>query len=223
MNQLERNQSILHKYIPEKAVARISEWIFKYDFKLRIKKSRTSKYGDYRPPIGGENHLITINYDMNPYAFLITLVHEIAHLTNWNKHKNRVLPHGAEWKLEFKILMNYFLYEEIFPDDVAMALKKYMQNPAASSCSDTDLLRVLKKYDQRQDTVLLEELPEGATFRYNKERTFIKNERIRKRFKCKEVKSNRIYLFNPLTEVEVITIPLKTNPIDGFGIFSIKK
>jgi SprT protein len=223
MNQLERNQSILHKYIPEKAVARISEWIFTYDFKLRIKKSRSSKYGDYRPPIGKENHQITINYDMNPYAFLITLVHEIAHLTNWNKHKNSVLPHGAEWKLEFKILMNYFLYEQIFPEDVTQALKKYMQNPAASSCSDTALLRILKKYDQRQDTVLLEELPEGATFRYNKERMFIKNELIRKRFKCKEVKSNRIYLFNPLTEVEVITIPLKTNPIDGFGIFSIKK
>jgi SprT protein len=223
MNQLERNQSILHKYIPEKAVARISEWIFTYDFKLRIKKSRSSKYGDYRPPIGKENHQITINYDMNPYAFLITLVHEIAHLTNWNKHKNSVLPHGAEWKLEFKILMNYFLYEQIFPEDVTQALKKYMQNPAASSCSDTALLRILKKYDQRQDTVLLEELPEGATFRYNKERMFIKNELIRKRFKCKEVKSNRIYLFNPLTEVELVSAPLKKEPIDGFGIFSIKK
>src|SRR3954470_5941598 len=223
MNQLERNQSILHKYIPEKAVPTISDWIYKFDFKLRIKKSRASKYGDYRPPIKGENHLITINYDMNPYAFLITLVHEIAHLTNWNKHKNKVLPHGAEWKLEFKILMNYFLHEHIFPEDVSIALKKYMQNPAASSCSDTNLLRVLKKYDQRQDTILLEELPEGATFRYNKERTFIKNELVRKRYKCKEVKSNRIYLFNPLTEVEIISIPEKQVLKDGFGIFSSQK
>lgn len=223
MNQLERNQSILHKYIPEKAVDTISEWIYKYDFKLRIKKSRASKYGDYRPPVKGENHLITINYDMNQYAFLITLVHEIAHLTNWNKHKDRVLPHGAEWKLEFKILMNYFLYEQIFPEDVTLALKRYMQNPAASSCSDTYLLRVLKKYDQRQDTVLLEELPEGTTFLYNKERMFIKHERIRKRFKCKEVRSNRIYLFNPLTEVQVVSIPEKNEPKDLFGIFSVKK
>lgn len=223
MNQLERNQSILHKYIPEKAVGTISEWIYKYDFKLKIKKSRASKYGDYRPPVKGENHLITINHDMNPYAFLITLIHEIAHLTNWNKHKDKVLPHGSEWKLEFKILMNYFLYEQIFPEDITLALRKYMQNPAASSCSDTTLLRVLKKYDQRQDTVLLEELPEGATFRYNKERLFIKNERIRKRFKCKEVNSNRIYLFNPLTEVELVSIPEKKELKDGFGIFSVKK
>ena len=223
MNQLERNQSILHKYIPEKAVPTISEWIYKYDFKLRIKKSRASKYGDYRPPVKGENHLITINYDMNPYAFLITLIHEIAHLTNWNKYKNKVLPHGAEWKLEFKILMNYFLYEQIFPEDVTQALKKYMQNPAASSCSDTALLRVLKKYDKRQDTVLLEELPEGAVFRYNKERMFTKNERVRKRFKCKEINSNHVYLFNPLTEVELVSVPEKEKLKDGFGIFSVKK
>lgn len=223
MNQQERNQSILHKYIPEKAVATISEWIYTYDFKLRIKKSRASKYGDYRPPAGGQNHQITINYDMNKYAFLITLVHEIAHLTNWNKHRDKVLPHGAEWKLEFRILMNYFLYEGIFPEDVSKALKKYMENPAASSCSDTTLLRALKKYDQREGTVLLEELPEGAIFRYNKERMFIKNEKVRKRFKCKEVKSNHVYLFNPLTEVEAVSLPEKNEPKDLFGIFSIKK
>ena len=60
----------------------------------KVKKSRSSKYGDYRPPLKGSNHLITINYDMNKYAFLITLVHEIAHLTNWNKHKDKVKPHG---------------------------------------------------------------------------------------------------------------------------------
>src|SRR3954471_22255295 len=98
MDQLERNQNILYKYIPEKAVPIIAEWIYVHDFKLRIKKTRTSKYGDYRPPHSGNNHQITINYDMNKYAFLITLVHEIAHLTNWNKYKDRVKPHGEEWK-----------------------------------------------------------------------------------------------------------------------------
>ena len=38
MNQTERNQSILYKYIPEKAVPTITEWIIQFDFKLRIKK-----------------------------------------------------------------------------------------------------------------------------------------------------------------------------------------
>ncbi|MCX6296075.1 MAG: SprT-like domain-containing protein [Bacteroidetes bacterium] len=204
MSQLERNQSILHKYIPEKAVPVISEWIYKFDFKLRIKKSRSSKYGDYRPPTKGENHLITINYDMNKYAFLITLVHEIAHLSTYNKHKDKVKPHGEEWKLHYKFLMQQFLVPDVFPVDVITVLRKYMNNPAASSCSDTNLLRVLKKYDDREKTVFLEDVPFGATFLYNDDRYFIKGEQSRKRIKCKEKESHAVYLFNPLTEVFVI-------------------
>jgi SprT protein len=204
VNQLERNQSILNKYIPEKAVPVIAEWIIAFDFKLKIKKSRSSKYGDYRPPIKGENHQITINYDMNKYAFLITLVHEVAHLSNFNKHKNSVKPHGEEWKLHYKLLMQRFLVPDIFPADVIIALRKYMNNPAASSCSDVNLLRVLKRYDVRSDTILLEELPLGAVFQYNKTRNFIKGEQIRKRYRCKELASNKIYLFNPLTEVVAV-------------------
>ena len=203
MSQLQRNQSILHKYIPEKAVPVISEWVYTFDFKLKIKKSRATKYGDYRPPIKGENHVITINYDMNKYAFLITLVHEVAHLSNWNKNKNSVKPHGEEWKFHYKMLMQQFLIPEIFPVDVITALRKYMNNPAASSCSDLHLLRILKKYDHRNDTVLLEELAEGSVFIYRENRSFIKGEQVRKRFKCKELNTNRMYLFNPLTEVSV--------------------
>jgi len=203
LSQLQRNQSILHKYIPEKAVPVISEWVYTFDFKLKIKKSRATKYGDYRPPIKGENHVITINYDMNKYAFLITLVHEVAHLSNWNKNKNSVKPHGEEWKFHYKMLMQQFLIPEIFPVDVITALRKYMNNPAASSCSDLHLLRILKKYDHRNDTVLLEELAEGSVFIYRENRSFIKGEQVRKRFKCKELNTNRMYLFNPLTEVSV--------------------
>ena len=222
MNQLERNKSVLHKYIPEKAVDTIAEWIVVYDFKLRIKKSRSTKLGDYRPPFQGQNHVITINYDMNKYAFLITLIHEIAHLTNWNKHKNAVKPHGEEWKFHYKVLMNSFLKPEIFPSDVIIALRKYMNNPAASSCSDLQLLRVLKNYDDRQHTVLLEELTEGTTFSYNQNRLFVKGEQVRKRFKCKELKTNRLYLFNPLTEVMAINAPEEKGKSGGFSIFTSK-
>jgi SprT protein len=155
--QLARNQSILYKYIPEKAVPVVSEWIVTFDFKLKIKKSRSTKLGDYRPPYDGANHQITINHDMNKYAFLITLIHEIAHLHNFNKHKHSVKPHGEEWKMHYKLLMRQFLIPDIFPPDVIIALTNYMTNPAASSCSDINLLRVLKKYDERQSSVLLEE------------------------------------------------------------------
>ncbi|MGB3947513.1 MAG: SprT-like domain-containing protein [Bacteroidia bacterium] len=205
MESLERNQSILHKYIPEKAVPVISEWIYTFDFKLKIKKSRSTKYGDYRAPIHGQNHQITINYDLNKYAFLITLVHEIAHLSNYNKHKDTVKPHGEEWKFHYKMLMQRFLVPDIFPPDIIVALRKYMNNPAASSCSDVDLLRVLKNYDTKAPhLVLLENVPIGSTFRYNDTRLFVKGEQIRKRFRCNEVGTKKVYLFNPITEVTLV-------------------
>ncbi|MFL5765254.1 MAG: SprT-like domain-containing protein [Bacteroidia bacterium] len=207
MTQLERNQNILTKYIPEKAVPIISEWVYKFDFKLKIKKSRSSKYGDYRPPLKGENHLITINYDMNKYAFLITLVHEVAHLSTYNKHKHFVKPHGEEWKLHYKMLMQQFLSPDYFPEDIILALRKHMSDPSASSCTDDRLMRTLKKYDKPKGTVWLEDIPTGATFSYNDERRFIKGPQARKRIKCKELRSNEIYLFSPLTEVLVIQAP----------------
>ena len=114
MNQLERNKEILAKYIPAKSIEVIAQWIYHFNFKLKIKKSRTTKYGDYRPPMKNTNHQITINNDLNEYAFLITLIHEIAHLSNWEKHKSKVKPHGEEWKSEFKTLMDHFLNEEVY-------------------------------------------------------------------------------------------------------------
>ncbi len=206
MSQLDRNKAILKKYIPERAVEPIAQWIVELDFKLKIKKERSSKYGDYRPPVSGLNHQISINRDMNPYAFLITLVHEIAHLTNWNKHKHKVKPHGQEWKLEFRLLLRPFMNSEIFPEDVMHALSSYMQNPAASSCSDIHLLRTLKKHDIRRndnkpDIFFLEQLDPGALFKTQKNRCFIKGEKRRTRFLCRELNTRKEYLFNPLTEV----------------------
>jgi SprT protein len=201
--QYQRNCAVLKKYIPEKAVETIAAWIVEFDFKLKIKKERSTKLGDYTSPQKGGNHLITINHNLNPYSFLITLVHEIAHLTTYNKFKDRVAPHGLEWKNEFKDLMKPFLNTDILPIDVLHAVRKYLQNPAASSCTDTQLLKTLKSYDVDEKLVFLEYLPYKCTFLYNGSKIFQKGERIRKRFRCIEVKSGNVYLFNPLTEVEL--------------------
>jgi hypothetical protein len=57
-----------------------------------------------------------------------------------------------------------FISLNIFPQDVLKAVFKYMKNPLASSCSDEDLMRILKKYDVKSDLILLEELPENTLF-----------------------------------------------------------
>ncbi|GAB4131168.1 MAG: SprT-like domain-containing protein [Bacteroidia bacterium] len=206
VDQLQRNQSILRKYIPEPAVPLIAEWIYHFNFKLKIKRSRQTKYGDYRPPVRGMNHQITINNDLNPYSFLLTLVHEIAHLLTYERHGMFVKPHGEEWKNSFKELMRPFMRMPIFPEDVKAAIISYMQDPAASSCSDISLQRVLKKYDRATGHVLLETLAPNSEFTYNN-RIFIKGARIRTRYQCREKNTRHVYLFAALAEVK----PLLTN------------
>ena len=54
--------------------------------------------------------------DLNQYAFLITYLHEVAHLITYQKHKNKVAPHGKEWKNDFKIVLLPILNPQVFPD-----------------------------------------------------------------------------------------------------------
>jgi SprT protein len=134
-------------------------------------------------------------------------VHEIAHLKTFETYKNRVNPHGEEWKQSFRDLMYPFLNTDDLPLDILYALRKYMQNPAASSCSDVTLMRTLKLYDTdttNAHLVLLEHLPYRTHFIFNGDRIFEKGEKLRKRFRCKEISTGSVYLFSPLAEVEAV-------------------
>ncbi len=194
---------VLGKYIPENSVLPASELFKKYSFLLKITKSRRSKTGDYTHPGKSSGHIITVNHDLNQYAFLITFVHEVAHMDCWEKYKNNVQPHGAEWKAEFKTLLLPFLNPDIFPPELLSMLKKYIQNPAASSCIDVNLMRELKKYNTNYgDFFLLEEIMENALFSLRDGRVFVKGKLQRKRFKCTEVSSKRNYLISPIAEVK---------------------
>ena len=200
------------KYVPSKALDTCVDWIIDYKIAVRITKSRNSKFGDYRPPCDGKGHRISINHDLNKYAFLLTFTHEVAHLVSYNKFKFRIDPHGREWKLEFKRLMTPFLRADVFPKDLVIAINGYMNNPAASSCSDIHLMRVLARYDKRDERwKFLEEIALNTPFRIRSGRVFIKGELLNKNFCCTCMKSKHKYVINPLTEVQPIDkfLPLK--------------
>ena|SRR5690554_4754159 len=167
-------------------------------------KPRKTKLGDYRAPFKNRGHRISVNKDLNPYAFLITTVHEFAHLKTWNEHRNLARPHGQAWKKNFIQLMQPFLAGEVLPNEVRQALEKYMANPAAASCTDLNLFRVLQQYNdpsENSSTTTVESLPDGARFLFQNGRVFQKIHKIRKRYRCVEVASQRIYLFSPVAEV----------------------
>lgn len=192
----------LSKYMPAAAAPIISAWINDSACRFKVARSRRTKLGDYTAPFQGEPHKISVNHDLNPYAFLITTVHEFAHLKTYQQHKNKVKPHGVAWKNNYKMLMAPFIQADIFPEDILHAIVNYMENPAASSCTDLNLYRVLKNHDlQVSDTITLESIAEGTQFSIKGGRTFQKMEKLRKRYKCMELSSNKMYLFHPIAEV----------------------
>ncbi len=198
-------QNALARYMPPAFVPTVSHWLTEHEVEVRITRSRQSKLGDYRSPQRGKGHRISINRDLNPYAFTITLIHEIAHLHTFVQYKNRVKPHGEEWKREFQWLMGHFDLDRLLPQDVALALRHYLRNPAASSCTDPVLLTVLRRYDpQVPGVTTLSELPPRSLFRLGKQRIFRKGDKLRTRYKCLEISSQRFYLINGLAEVEIL-------------------
>lgn len=195
--------NILAQYLPAQAAPIIAKWIDYFQCEFKISKNRTTKLGDYRHPFRGNGHKISVNNDLNPYAFLVTTVHEFAHLLTWNDHKNKVKPHGAEWKHNFKRMMKPFFELQVFPPEIKKTIVAYLENPAASSCTDLSLARALKQYDSSVGATRVEELPADTCFSLKDGRRFIKGERIRKRYRCECLDNGKVYLFNPLAEVFV--------------------
>jgi hypothetical protein len=183
------------------------KWYNEHHFHLRISKSRTSKFGDFRPAFKEKPNRISVNGDLNQYHFLVTLTHEVAHVANWNQHKNKVSPHGKEWQNTYSELLKELLQTVDFPDDLLTALNRHLKRPKASSCSDPILFKSLSNYNQQQKSIFLEDLPEGIVFSTRGSRIFKKGKKRRTRYECLEVNSQRIYLVSGHAEVEPINHP----------------
>ena len=175
-----------------------------HKIQLRIKNPRLTKLGDYRPPTSESSHRISINRDLNPFAFLITFMHEVAHLVNFEKSGPRVPPHGIEWKREFQIVSSPIIQQNLLPNDVHSALNRYLKNPKASSCTDANLVRTLRNYDASKEHLLVEEIPTNEMFETQDGRRFIKLKKMRTRFRCQEVKTGKIYLVPGLMQCKPI-------------------
>ena len=177
---------------------------------VRSVRARRSKLGDHRAPVRGRTiHRITVNDDLNPYAFLTTLLHEIAHAVTWEKHvrprkpfSRRVLPHGAQWKSEFGRILAPVVEQGALPEDVSGALGRYLQDPAAATCSDRGLLVALARYDAPDPArKLVEEVAVGAAFRVEGGRMFLKGPKLRSRFRCYDARTGIEYRIHPLCRV----------------------
>lgn len=197
-------QQTLAKYLPELAVSPCFELIKNSHVHLKIVNERVTRHGDYRRRKDG-NHQITVNASLNKYRFLMTLIHEIAHLIAFEKYGRNIKPHGLEWKKTFQHLMLPFIRPEIFPAQLLPLLAKHFKNPKASSGTDAQLAIALKQFDEQQsDKTYVYELPIGCVFRIYNGKLFKKGNKRTKRYECIEISSGRMFLFQPNAEVELI-------------------
>ncbi len=194
----------LSKYLPEHAVKPVFELIVANQVHLKIVNERQTRHGDYRKAVNGK-HEITVNANLNKYRFLITLIHEIAHLAAFEKYGRNIKPHGNEWKLTFQQLMLPFIRPEIFPHSVLPLVANHFRNPSASSDTDARLAFALKQFDERKsDVYFIHEVPNGSKFRIQNGRIFQKKGLRVKRYECLELSTGKLFLFNANAEVEIL-------------------
>ena len=174
-----------------------------YPFAFKIRNKRLSKLGDYRYDPRDRSHTITVNTDLNPYQFLITYVHEVAHRAV-HEPRSRQKPHGPHWKAKFRELMLPLLNPSVFPDDVLRVLARHMRNPKASTAGDPALVRVLAQYDpEGAQALTLADIDFGEEFTFRK-RGFRKLEKKRTRAVCLDLSNRKRYLIPEMAEVERI-------------------
>jgi SprT protein len=205
---MDKNLLIFQKLVPDTAAQYcLNLWLtHKFDFK--ITKPRQSKFGDYRFTHQTKQHTITVNGDLNKYSFLITYLHEVAHLITQIEYGGKVLPHGIEWKKNFSILLDPVLTKSVFPLDILFELEKYAINPKASSCSDHDLMMTLEKHHHKKEgirpPVFLKDLKQGEKF-ILQEKVFMKGETRRTRVMCTELNTNKKYLVSNIAQVKLLS------------------
>ncbi len=188
---------IFDLHMPEASAAYGRKLWQQYGFTFRVVKPRRTRLGDFRV-LPQRQTAITVNSDLNPYAFLITYVHEVAHAEVYRTQRRWTKPHGRAWKLAFQRLMQPLLTEAVFPVTILEPLRSYMAWPAATTAASPDLMLALRQIDVgttdplTADRILLRDVPEGQSFQFAK-KTYVRGTLRRTRVVCKEMVSGRAY------------------------------
>jgi SprT protein len=149
-------------YLPERAHKFIKSLLSENPTEVIPVRMRLRKRGDYHcRPIGG-THKITINKCGNPYQFLITLIHELAHARARKDNGSRIRPHGQEWRVTFSAFLHRSLGSDCFPEDLLSGVQDFAFSPTATSSNDLE--EALRSYDTLDKPPLVSELPDGTLF-----------------------------------------------------------
>jgi len=206
MKKHEKAFGFLDQFLPEGSYSQVAPFFQSHAIHLTLTNERKSVLGDYRHPVKDiPYHRISINANLNKYSFLITLLHELAHLFTYIYFGHKASPHGNEWKTQFRHILIPFMGKRFFPPDVERALYSYLHNPAASTCTDAELFKALYRYDEhRPGYKLVDDVGINQFFETEDGEIFQKLEKLRTRIKCRSLRSGKLYLFQSIVEVRHI-------------------
>ena len=187
-------QEIFQK-IPQGSLEYVKTLLENENILIKLKNNRKTKHGDFS--VKKDFSLeISINSDMNPFRFLITLLHEISHFFVYQDFGFKTKPHGFQWKTKFKELLTPVINNKVFPDEILSPLAKYAINPKASTDTDLDLSIALNKYNVSVSTYVLD-LKQGDKFEASNKKKYLVIGKRTKRYECMEIDSKKTYLFSP--------------------------
>lgn len=203
-------KELLGRYLPAEAVEPVLELLREHRIHLVITRNRISKLGDFKPGNAKRSHTITINAGLNKYSFLLVFLHELSHFFVYEQCGHRVRPHGNEWKLQFGAIVREAVEDGMFHPSLENELMAYSYRVKASGVADAALSKALAKFDADDafsNWPFLDELPRDVMFQTRNGRTFLKEEKVRTRYRCLCVQSKRRYLISELARVK----PLPAN------------
>ncbi len=193
---------VFEQCLPENAINYCKTISKKYSFKLDLSFNRKSKFGHYKYWPSSKTHTISINRGLPKPLFLITYLHELAHLEVMLQYGRAEKPHGWKWKNAFQKLMLPVLNPTIFSNELLSVLAKHLKNPKASLSADPQLWAILFPNDDKNATYI-KDINEGDEFIF-KQRVFKKVKSRRTRALCYELKTGNNYLIPLLAKIEKI-------------------
>ena len=170
--------------------------------RLILSRPRKSKFGDFRALQG--TFSISVNRDLNPYRFALTLFHELAHLHTYSQFKGKVHPHGPEWKASYREMLDSYGVEQLFQRDPELhaVYQEERNNPRAQAGLHGIKEEVLGRFDPPDHRSTLLELPEGQRFTF-RGKEYIKLKEQRSRALCIRTQDQRKYTISLSARVEI--------------------
>lgn len=190
-------------FLPEGAKIPVLSYLNHYKVHLFVTRRRSTILGNFRCSEKDKILRISVNGDLNRYEFLITLLHELAHLIVFVNYGRQVAPHGVKWKEQYVSLLEEFLGYIDFPQDIRSAIMETCRNPAATAGGEEHLIRILRRYDPplEKGWTYIGDLPLGSFFKTENGNIFQKMAIKRKRYTCRKLPEGQLYSFSSFSEV----------------------